>query len=207
VTRRRCSTFSPQTIYKRHIYQNLKRHTVCRVCLPSMTSAVTTSWPLPPPPSSVIILIPHPLRPYYPTLTLRFHNAFLPLQVALHFVSPSSIRNTYETNLTELLSYPIHRRGSISIDRCCHSEALVILAILISTRFCLPSRQPKDGAFLLGHGNLGDGGSRKYFTNERVDDAGPSKTCFGCVTCASIISCLYILLGGTEPGLPVPVPN
>jgi hypothetical protein len=104
-----------------------------------------------------------------------------------------------------LLSYPIHRRGSISIDRYCHSEELVILAILISTRFCLPSRQPKDGTFLLGHGNLGDSGSRKYFTSERVDDAGPSKTCFGCVTVHQ--SFHAFLMGGTEPGIPVPVPN
>ena len=36
---------------------------------------------------------------------------------------------------------------------------------------------------------------------------GPFITCFRYVSCASIISCLYILLRGSEPGMPVLVPN
>lgn len=39
----------------------------------------------------------------------------------------------------------------------------------MSTNFYLPSYYPKDGAFLLGHGVLGDSGSRKYFTNVLLD--------------------------------------
>jgi len=42
------------------------------------------------------------------------------------------------------------------------------------TRFYLPFRRPKDGAFILVHGVLGNNRSRKYFTNELVD-GGPDQ--------------------------------
>ena len=110
---------------------------------------ITTTPPPPPPPlpSSVIILISHPLCPYYPTLTLRFHNAFPPFQVARRFVSAPSIRNPYRTNLTGLRSYPsswTHQRRLMLPQR-----GLTSWLSRCQRGFMYPCRQPKDGTFLL----------------------------------------------------------